>query len=514
MAKAKTALPILGCSALAALLAAPAARAEWRFVPGVDLRETYTDNVNQAPAGQAHGSFVSTLTPGFTLTDDTPRVQFRMTFAQHLYLYSGERRDGNDRANRELNANLKARLVSDVLFLDATAAITQRAASAFGPQVSNSTYSNANQNEIRTYRVSPYLREAFGTLAQGELRYSHDRLSTDSTGLGQSDADTLSAFLASGPSFRKIGWNLAGSRQVISDTLAAKSTISTYNATLRYLMSDQFNMNVNGGYDKYDYNALGGATQGASWSGGFQWTPSSRTSVQANAGHRFYGPSYMLSIQHRSRGTVWNISYDDSVTNTRSQFILPSAVNTAALLDHLFATSMPDPVARAAAIQAYIAATGLPASLPNAINYFSNRYQLQKQFMASTAIELAHSSAVINVFRTQREALSNVNVDSNLLGSQNSALNDNTDQTGINASLNYKLGPRTQSTLSATAYRIKSVTTGRVDNNRQLSFFLTRQFAQKLSGIAEVRRIRGTSFGTDARPYTENAVAVGLAMKF
>jgi uncharacterized protein (PEP-CTERM system associated) len=107
-----------------------------------------------------------------------------------------------------------------------------------------------------------------------------------------------------------------------------------------------------------------------------------------------------------------------------------------------------------------------------------------------------------------------VQTDSALLGSQLANLNDNTDQKGVNASLSYQLGPRSQATVSATAYRAESLSTDRVDNNRQFSLFLTRQFSARLSALAEVRRVNGHSVGVGARKYTENALSAGLSMKF
>lgn len=513
MVKARPAISLLG-PALAAVLATPVARAEWRFTPTVDLRETWTDNVNLAPPGQEHSRLVSTLSPGFQLVNETPRLQFRANYQLSLYDYRGSRPDNTQRHTSFLNADARARLLGEVLFLDASASVQQTPTSAFGPQLPGGGYSSSNSSQMRSYRISPYLRETFGSLASGELRYVHDYVSSSAAGFGQSTGDTVSVLLSSGPTFRKIGWSMTASRQKLHDNIASDSTTDAANLGLRYLLSTQLSLNLNGGYDRFDYHSQGGKTQGASYSGGFRWDPSGRTTLEANVGHRFYGPSYYLSAQHRSRGTVWNISYDDAVTNTRNQFTLPATVNTAALLNQLFSVSIPDPNQRAAFIQAYMAARGLPIALPNAINYLSNRYTLQRQFRASSAMQLAHSTAMVTVFRSKRQALSETQQDSQLLGTQLLNLNDNTDQKGLNASLSYQLGPRSQATLSAAAYRTESLSTDRVDNSRQLSLYLTRQFSAKLSGVAEVRRTRGTSFAFTGGKYTENALSAGLSMKF
>jgi uncharacterized protein (PEP-CTERM system associated) len=505
-----------------ALLVAPAAQATWQFTPTVGVRETYTDNVNLQAGDQAESRWITELTPGFTLSNVTPRFNLRAEYQLSLYAYSGSKPANTQHNQNRLALDTKARLLEDLLFMDAMASVSQQATSAFGPQVNGNGYADANRNEVRTYRVSPYLVHSFGASAVGQLRYSRDSVSTDNAGMRRSDGDTLSASLSSGPSFRRVGWDAVLTHQDMDDTLAPRTTggeaqkqnskVDTYNSNLRYLMSPQLSLNGNIGYDRYDYDSLGGRTQGAGYGVGFSWTPSSRTSLVVNGGHRYYGPSYALNLQHRSRGTVWSVTYNDAVTNTRSQFLLPSAVDTAAMLDKLFSPQITDPVQRAAAVQAYIKATGLPPKLQDSINYFSNRFVLQKALNASVALQGGHTTAVLSLFKMRREALSSEKVDSAILGTSDTNLNDNTDQAGGSATLSYKLGPQTVANLSATATNSRSLTIARTDHNRAVRLNVARTFSSKLLGSLEVRRVKG---GISAsQQYTENAVTAALTMKF
>jgi uncharacterized protein (PEP-CTERM system associated) len=266
---------------------------------------------------------------------------------------------------------------------------------------------------VRTYRISPYLVHRFGAFANGELRYAHDSVSTDNIGMRRSDGNTISGQLTSGPTFRRFGWDAVASRSVIDEQLPVagggerqQSTSSkSANINLRYAATQQLNVGVYGGYDDYDFSGLGGAQSGAAYGGSVQWTPSARTSLQASAGHRFYGPSYSLSLQHRSRGTVWNVGYSDAVSTSRSQFLLPQAIDTASMLDNLFRAQIPDPQLRAAAVLAYIQAAGLPPSLATSVNFLSNRYSLQKQLNAGVAWKLAHHHHVQPVQDPARNAV-------------------------------------------------------------------------------------------------------------
>jgi uncharacterized protein (PEP-CTERM system associated) len=362
-------------------------------------------------------------------------------------------------------------------------------------------------------RVSPYLSYRFGSTANMELRYTRDSLDTGrTTGLGNSDGNTFLLNLSSGPSLRRIGWGLNVARQKVNYSLAPESTIDNANLNLRFLLSNTFTATTGVGYDSYDYDSIGGRTEGRSWSLGFDWKPSGRTSLQASAGRRYYGPSYMLNAHHRSRSTVWSINYNDAVTTTRAQFLLPSTIDTASMLDGLFTATIPDPVARAAAVQAYIRAAGLPPSLADNINYFSNRFILQKQLQASVAFSTSRTTTILSVFDTRRNALSNIKADSLLQGSQSVNLNDDTRQQGASAALNWRISQRSSINLALTAATSISNSTGQEVDNRAVRLGVTSQFKPRLRGLLEVRRVAGSTLGIASGDYRENGVSAILSM--
>ena len=62
-------------AAAVALLFSPACRAELKVEPSAQFQQTYTDNVSLAPPDQARSLWISELTPGLTVRDDSPRLQ-------------------------------------------------------------------------------------------------------------------------------------------------------------------------------------------------------------------------------------------------------------------------------------------------------------------------------------------------------------------------------------------------------------------------------------------------------
>jgi len=497
-------------SALATLLAAPAARAEWLIAPSVTVRETWTDNASLS-SQKAGSQWVTELSPSLHVTNRTPRLQATLDYRLNALDYSGDRPSGADRVTQQLGAALHANVVPDLFYIDGDYHISLQPISAFGPQTTND-YTSTNRQEVRSWRVNPVLLHQFGAFATGQLSYARDAVDGGNIGLGNSSGDSLLLSLSSGARFQKVTWGVSASSQNV-DTAALPQTHSrAVNANAAWALTRQLRWTVSGGYDKYTYDALSDKTQGASWSTGFGWTPSSRTNIEGTLGRRYYGDSYSFRLMHRSRGTVWNISYGDDVTSTRSQFLIPSTVDTAGLLNQMFMANYPDPAQRALMVAAYMAATGLPPSLPNSVNYFSNRYVLQKQLNASVALRAARSTAVLSAFRTRREALEQGRSDSTLLGSSNFSLNDNVNQTGASASLSYRVSGHTQLSLSAGLTRAESLSLDLHSRSRTVALTASHQFGRKTNGTLNLRRTSGNA-GLSVTPYTENAVSAQLTFQ-
>lgn len=499
-------------AALLALLAAPAVRADWKLTPTFNLRETYTDNVALARDELAEGRFVTEISPGFVLSNNARRFKFNSVYQLHYYAFDDKDVPGTKHAQNQFSADMRSVLVDDLLYFDAAGAYGQQAVSAFGPAVNGNGYATANRANVKTYRLGPYLRHDFGASATALLRYSHDSVSAGQSGLGATRSDNLSANLSSGPLFRKLGWDLGYTRQRLNDSRAPESTVQNASIGLRYQLLQTLQFNVRGGYDEYDYQSIEGPNKGSFWQAGMVWEPSSRSSLRASFGKRYYGDSYSLDALHRSRRTVWSINYNDEVTTTRAQFLLPATVDTAAMLDRLFRADIPDAAQRRLAVEAYIRATGLPASLAENINYFTNRYLLQKRWQASVALNSARSTAVISLFDTRRDALSSSETDGSITGPGSVNINDNTRQRGASALFNYRISSRSGLNLSLTSSKSQSETTGIETDNTAVRLALTRQFSPRTRGDLEARRTSGAAIGNAT--YRENALSASLSMRF
>jgi uncharacterized protein (PEP-CTERM system associated) len=496
--------------ALLALLLSPNCLAEWKLTPTLDLRTSYSDNAGLENDALRRSAYIHEVAPGFALANIGPRLQLTGAIQRRYFEYSEDGIRNAQRGQTTAGATMKAHLVDELLFLDAAANQSSQVVSAFGAQ--GNDFANGNTADIRTWRISPYLRHQFGSSMSSVLRIAHDSVDGGNSGLRSSESDSVDLSLMSGPAFRRLSWDARLAHRRMDDETRAASTTDNIALNLSYALGGTFSLTGGGGYDKYDYDTIGGRTKGKSWQLGFAWNPSSRSSLSASAGKRYFGSTYMLRALHRSRRTVWNISYDDAVTTTRDQFLLPASIDTAAMLDRLFIPTIADPVARAQAVQAYIRATGLPASLANNINYFSNRFILQKQFQASAAFNTARTTSVLTMANTRRSALSTVQTDSPILGSNTSSLNDNVHQKAASAMFSLRVSPRSTVDVSLTANESRSNTTGVVTDNRASRIGMTRKFGSRLSGRLEARQVTGTAlYGVG--DYHENAISASLSIK-
>ena len=533
--RAGLALPRLAPLATAAMLvAACPAQAEWKVTPTLLVSEIWTDNVNLTEDALAHSDLITQVSPGITVLNRSRRLTVEATAQVHAFAYlrDSDKRNLSDPAivgqsldpqdtERTYRGNLRGELARDLFYVDASASRGQQSISPFGPRPSGDLYSNRNRTEIDSWSISPYLTRSFGSVASGMLRFTRDSVGGgDALGYRGTGGNTLLATLDSGPAFRTVGWGVSYVKQKLDGAEYGDSSNENLSTKLRYVISNRLSLLANAGYDRYDYEGLGGSDQGANWSLGFAWSPSLRTNLEATLGRHFYGTTGTLSALHRSRHTTWNISYDDIVTTSRQQFLLPSTFDTAGLLDSMFATAYPDPIERQRVVAAYIQSNGLPPSLTDSVNYLSNRFLRQKSLRASMGFRKAHTSALFALYATRRNALSSQESDSALLGSQQGSLNDNVRQIGANASYTYQLSSRSNLTAGYDFNKSKSLTGGFDDDQRTLRVGVSRRFGDMLAAIDFRRRTgslgRWNSDGNadDGNTYTERALVASLNMQF
>jgi uncharacterized protein (PEP-CTERM system associated) len=498
----------------AALLVALPAQAQWKVTPSLTLTETYSDNPGLSSGANQRGQFITEAMPAIRVDGQNSRVQFTANARSSFFSYSDGKPANARRNNNQYDATGRLKVIDEFMYVDARANGGTRAVSAFGPDDSGfNRYTSENRTQLTNWSISPYLVQRFGNFAAATLRYTHDSVNADETRFGSSESDGVSFNLTSGRAWRDLGWNLRYARQDVTMDRFGDSSSENALFGLSYRLQRTLSVTATAGYDVYDYGDFGGRTSGASWSAGFAWRPTVRTAIEMSAGRHFLGNTGSLLATHRSRHTVWKASYSDAVTSTRQEFTQGQQIDTAALLDSLFAVTIPDPVARRQAVQDYILLAGLPPTQGEQINYLTNRYFRQKLAQASVGYNMRQHAAVVTAFASERVALSSGAVDSELLGSQLFTLNDNVRQLGASAAYSYRVNARTSATAALSVTRTRSLTTDIESDQQSLRLGMTRRFSRKLFGVVELRHLRGDR-GLLGADYKENAVSATLSAQF
>lgn len=506
-------------TALALSMPSRSYAADWKIIPSLNLKETYSDNVRLSQPGTEKSDFITQVSPGIAVSATGARLKMNASYMMQNTAYARE--SSRITTNHQLNGSGNAELIEHLFFLDGRASLAQQNISLFGAQPTDNTNITGNRASVGTYSISPYLRHRFDGIATSELRYIHDEVRTRVGGLSNSKGDSALLNVSSGPAFRRIGWGLHYNKNNTEYANNSSFDVESYSGDLSYQVTPKFSLKATKGYEKYNYLTAGSSPEGGTWTAGFAWSPSSRTSLEASTGHRTFGKTSALAATHRSRNTVWSIGYSEDITTTRSQFqssqiaAIPATASNANLLYQVYGMLYPerDPALRKQDVDNAIQHGNLSLAFPDNRNYLTNRVFLQKQLQATVALNSAKSTVVLSAYSNEREAQTASAIDSLLLGSGNLSLNDRTKTIGGNAMLNWRFASRTSANARVGHTRNRSLSTGLTTNYLTMGLGLTRQIRPKVAGTVELRRNQADSNQSGSN-YRENAIFANLHMVF
>jgi uncharacterized protein (PEP-CTERM system associated) len=169
----------------------------WTFSPRISGQELATDNVLLTPTNR-RSDFETTLSPGFSITEDSERFQGNLDYSPSLYYYALT--PAQNAIGHNLYANGTVTLVPDLAFFDVRgfAALQPSAPGLTGTAIATGTPLPTTGTPITTtvpilgptltnlstgvpasqlsqdlsFSASPYLARRFGDFGAGELRYT------------------------------------------------------------------------------------------------------------------------------------------------------------------------------------------------------------------------------------------------------------------------------------------------------------------------------------------------------
>ncbi len=309
---------------------APALFAQaWDFSAHANLSHTYTDNVSLASGDGDGGDHITSARAGFALSRERPTNSLDLSYN----ILAVDYWDSNNRDDvyHQFAADLMQNLVRERLFLDAGASYTQRIVSNRDAVPIDLLTFSRNRADVASFYISPYLRESFGRLASAEIRYTYEKDDYVRSEFNAFDSETnrFHASLISGPAFRTISWEVNYRRDEISYGDDSEVVFDMLEGLLRWHIGQSLSIFGAGGRERNDFafNPFDRPRPDDEfWRAGFTWTPSLRSTLTMYYGERFFGETYGLTFEHRSRSARLFASYVEQPTTVSDVEMLPVLV--------------------------------------------------------------------------------------------------------------------------------------------------------------------------------------------
>ncbi len=485
----------------------------WRLSSSIGIDETWSDNINLAPRGAERSDFVTTISPALRIARNTSRLSLSLGYNPQ-FLYYARGTNGSALRN-QLDALAKVTLIQNVLTFDTSIFVSQSNVSPFGTLTTNNVNGNSNRAETRTYSFGPTLQSRFGSDFSYSAGYRFTGSGSDSEAYATSHTNTLYANFQSGTSYKDLGYGANINRTAQDYGGAGQIVTESLSGNLSYVVAPTFRLQSAIGYDRNSYPTAGQSDlSGVSYSGGFIWTPSRHTQLNAQIGHRYLGPTANISFTHSTARTALSISYSRDQSTSQAAGLGLVADPTYALVDQIFQALFPDPAQRAAIVAATLRSAGLSTSQYATSNFVSNQIYLSKTFSASLALLGLRNTVNFNVSRSDSQSLSNLTTVFDVFNTANKFR-----QTLYSANWAYKLGPRTSVNAYVSKVHNKALIGDGDTRQRLLSASINRQLGKRLNGTVQYRNTRqdsggAASVGVFSGNYKENAILGSLRLDF
>ena len=504
-------LPLFGALGLAAVLAHAqenTARPALTITPEISLRQTATDNARLS-SNDRQADLVTEVSPELRLSSNAGRIKGFFDYTLHGLVYA--RHSSANTFQQSLSAAGVAEAVENWAFVDASASISQQNISALGTQSADTSLINPNRTEVASLRVSPYLRGRLGNFANYEARLAWQTTKTkDSTADSSSTAGSVR--VSSDTAFSRLGWAFDYSHQTVDFAETASTQSDRLTGTLLFAATPELRFSVKAGQETNDLVSLN-KERYDTWGAGVAWSPSERTRIEADYQHRFFGSSNSVRIEHRMPRSVWSYTDTRDVSSDAGGGGNGSGNgngNTARtvfdLLFSQFASIAPDPIQRAALVDAFLLSNGLSRTTLASGGFLTSAVSVQRRQDLSFALLGVRSTVIVSAFRNDARRLDAASTVADDLSNGNVLR-----QQGFSVNLSHRLTPL--SALSVAATLTKTSATVGAQSTELKSLIAT--FTSRLREHADLSvSARRASFNSDISPYTENAVTANLRVQF
>jgi len=289
----------------------------WSIEPVISGQETYNDNITLAPSGNEQGDLITSISPGLRLKRKGRRLDLELYYSLQFLRYM-DNSDFND-SFRLLNVNSSSEIIDERLFVDFNLRLSPQNTGNTGRTATDNLSVTDDRDDVLSYDISPYWEQRIGNISNIYLRYTRNKIDSDT--LSGSTSDKIEFSLSSGPRFTRFLWDIIFENEKIDNDGGSSTRFTTLRGDLRYLITRKIALKFSLGWDSNDFSSSGGSVNGSLWSIGAVWNPSTRTSFEATIGERFFGSDTFIELSHQARRTRWSAIFTQEASTTRSTIL-------------------------------------------------------------------------------------------------------------------------------------------------------------------------------------------------
>jgi uncharacterized protein (PEP-CTERM system associated) len=488
--------------------------APFQIQPRISITTTYSDNPARALNAIAESDWVAEIAPGIRLQRVGPRAKLYVDWQRRFNQYASESRLNN--SYQLLDARFSVTPIEQLFFVDSLAAITQQNQSPFANALSSASGRGAliagdplraNRVETKTFQISPYVRGRIGDFARYQMRFNETEIRSDQTTIPSTRTLELVGKITNANPLARISWSGEFNLLQLRNATVERLNDNRIRGSVIYALTDQLRITGTFGRDATDFAANTRKSNNI-YGAGLEWSPSVRTRVAALREHRFFGEGYVVQFSHRTPRTAWRASSTRDVTALPQRLAAVDPGSVFGVFYDLLASSIPDPLARAEAVNTRLQQTGIPPAQALGGGFLTTRPYLALTHEASIALLGVRNTLSFSYTDRKQRATGPASVRGNRL-----TVEEDVAQETMSASWAYRLTPLLTATVQASRLKSNGLS---ITRNRSQQDVQSLVFSRPLSARANV------SFGvrhveldsTVARSYRENALFAALSYRF
>ncbi len=297
------------------LYTAVAESASWTVSPSVSASETYMDNVTLTSTPPKETEWITQINPGISLQGTGKELNLALNYRLQNLLYLNEPKRNN--SYQQLRASANATIQPQLLFLDANTSLSQQVLSASDKVGVGNVGVVQNRSDVRSTRVSPYLRTRIANSFLTELRYTYDNISYSGSSVLDNSSNSSSIFLTPSKRGARFTWRLNWEHRETSYKGRADERRENAALNLSYQVDPKVGVVGIFGYENNKYSSTRPDLSGNYWNLSATWQPSRRTAFSVNAGERFFGDTKGFSFSRQGRRSSVRVSYSEDISTRR-----------------------------------------------------------------------------------------------------------------------------------------------------------------------------------------------------